>query len=141
LAKYFGSLDKLQRADYDTLESIDGIGEIVAHSALEWFANENNQDLLKKLKSFDVWPKDFELDDSLPLIGKNFAITGTLESMSRDQAADKIRNLGGTFQSSVGKNTDYLVAAGKVGKSKLEKAEKFGTEVIEEDSFKELLNA
>jgi len=140
LAKHFGSLDSIRAANYESLARIDGIGEIVAHSLVGWFANENNQDLLEKLKSFKAWPKEFKLDLNLPLTDKNFAITGTLQSMSRDEAADKIRALGGTFQSSVGKNTTYLVAAGKVGKSKLEKAEKFGVEVIYEDKLKELVN-
>lgn len=139
LAKSFGSLESLQKASYDDLEPIDGIGEIVAHSLVEWFSNENNQDLLEKLKSLNVWPTNFVVDESLPLTGKHFAVTGTLVSMSRDQAADKIRELGGTFQSSVGKNTDYLVAAGKVGKSKLDKAEKFGTKIINEEEFTALI--
>lgn len=140
LAKNFGSLESIQASSFEDLASIDGIGEIVAHSLVEWFSNENSQDLLQKLKSFNVQPKEFKLDGSLPLVGKNFAITGTLESMGRDQAADKIRALGGTLQSSVGKNTDYLVAAGKVGKSKLEKAEKFGVEVITEVRFLESIS-
>ncbi|MNH41102.1 DNA ligase [compost metagenome] len=68
-------------------------------------------------------------------------MTGTLETMSRDEAADKIRALGGTFQTSVAKDTTYLVAGGKVGASKLKKAESYGTKVINEKDFAELLNA
>ena len=71
--------------------------------------------------------------------GKSFVITGSLESMSRDEAAANIRALGGTFQTSVGKDTDYLVAGGKVGASKLVKAEKYGTKVIDEKTLLELL--
>ena len=70
----------------------------------------------------------------------SFVITGTLNSMSRDQASDKIRDLGGTFQSSVGKNTTYLVASGKVGRSKLAKAEKFGTKILSEEEFLKLIS-
>ncbi|MGH7237447.1 MAG: BRCT domain-containing protein, partial [Candidatus Saccharimonadales bacterium] len=64
---------------------------------------------------------------------------GTLESMSRDEAAEKIRALGGTFQTSVAKDTSYLVAGGKVGGSKLKKAEDYGTKVISEEELTEML--
>ena len=73
------------------------------------------------------------------LAGKNFVVTGTLESMGRDEAADKIRALGGTFQSAVAKDTNYLVAGGKVGASKLKKAQQYGTKIIDEQAFLELL--
>jgi DNA ligase (NAD+) len=73
------------------------------------------------------------------LSGKHFVVTGTLESMSRDDAADKIRAKGGIFQNSVAKDTDYLVAGGKVGASKLAKAEAYGTAVIDEAAFIKLL--
>ena len=73
------------------------------------------------------------------LAGVSFVVTGSLESMSRDEAADRIRALGGTFQSSVGKDTTYLVAGGKVGASKLAKATAYGTQVINEQEFLERL--
>jgi DNA ligase (NAD+) len=69
------------------------------------------------------------------LSGQNFVVTGSLETMSRDQAAEKIRALGGTFQSSVGKDTDFLVVGANVGASKLKKAEKLGTKQIDEAAF------
>ncbi|MEO8912038.1 MAG: BRCT domain-containing protein, partial [Candidatus Saccharimonas sp.] len=72
------------------------------------------------------------------LVGKSFVITGGLESMSRDVAAEKIRALGGTFQSSVARGTSYLVMGAKAGESKAEKARKLGTEVITEDQLLEL---
>ena len=73
------------------------------------------------------------------LLGKSFVITGTLSGLSRDEAAEKIRKLGGTFQNAVGKDTDFLVAGGKVGASKLQKAEKYGTKIINETELLELL--
>ncbi|HET8690031.1 MAG TPA: BRCT domain-containing protein, partial [Candidatus Saccharimonadales bacterium] len=73
------------------------------------------------------------------LAGLSFVITGTLESMSRDEAADKIRALGGTFQSAVAKDTTYLVAGGKIGASKLKKARDYGTEIIDEAALKKML--
>lgn len=73
------------------------------------------------------------------LVGKNFVITGSLEAMSRDVAAEKIRAQGGGFQSSVAKDTTYLVAGGKVGESKLKKAQSYGTQVIDEVAFLALI--
>ena len=78
------------------------------------------------------WVKKF-------LRGKSFVITGTLTTMSRDQAADRIRALGGTFQTAVAKDTTYLVAGGKVGASKLKKAESYGTKVITEAELEQLI--
>lgn len=92
-----------------------------------------------KFKDLDVSPV-YESRAQGPLHGKSFVITGTLESMGRDIAAEKIRALGGTFQSSVGKDTTYLVAGKNVGASKLEKAKKLGTEVMNENELVKLLN-
>ena len=133
LAKKFKSIDTLKLATLEKLEAIDGIGKVVAESVLAWFADEDNLKLLDKLEHVGVRPQ-FE-EKSGKLAGKSFVVTGTLESMSRDAAAEKIRALGGTFQTSVGKDTDYLVAGGKVGASKLKKAESYGTKVVNEAEF------
>jgi DNA ligase (NAD+) len=74
-----------------------------------------------------------------PLTGKNFVVSGTLDSLEREEAAEKIRSLGGVFQSSVGKTTDYLVVGENPGQSKLDKAEKLGTKVLDEAAFLKLL--
>lgn len=138
LAQEFHSLEALSEASYDELEQIEGVGEIVAHSVLEWFADEENQELLTDFKELGVWPeKERKLEG--PLVGKSFVITGSLISMSRDEAAEKIRALGGTFQSSVGQGTTYLVHGAKVGASKRAKAEKFGTKLLSEDDFLKML--
>ena len=138
LAEYFGNLEKLSKTTLDELQSIEGIGDVVAESILAWFADEDNAVLLQKFTDLGVLPH-YESKAKGPLSGKSFVITGSLESMSRDRAADIIRSLGGTFQSSVGKGTTYLVAGGKVGASKLQKAQKFGTEVIDEKKLTEIL--
>ena len=124
-------------ATIDELEQVDGIGKVVAESIVAWFADEDNLALLEKFKANGVTPR-FE-QKSGKLAGVAFVVTGTLESMSRDEAADKIRALGGTFQTSVAKDTDYLVAGGKVGASKLKKAESYGTKIIDEKAFLELM--
>lgn len=140
LAEYFGSVDALAHATLDTLLQVDGIGETVAESILGWFADPDNEKLLDKFKELGVRPH-FESHARGPLHGKSFVITGTLEQLSRDAAADKIRAHGGTFQSSVGKDTSYLVVGKNVGASKLAKAERLGTtQLSEEDMLKMLGN-
>lgn len=138
LAKRFGSIDKLAMATIDELESIEGIGKVVAESIIAWFSDEDSIKLIDKFKIVGVEPV-FVKKEGGKLTGKNFVVTGTLETMSRDDAADKIRSLGGTFQSSVAKDTHYLVAGGKVGASKLQKAESYGTAVISETDFIQLI--
>lgn len=138
LANAFKSIESLARATPQQLESIEGIGKVVAESVLGWFADEDNTRLLEKFTSLGVVPY-FEKRTIGSLSGKHFVVTGTLESMSRDEAADKIRAKGGMFQNSVAKDTDYLVAGGKVGASKLAKAEAYGTSVIDEAAFIKLI--
>ncbi len=139
LVSHFGSMQKLQNASIDELRSVEGVGEIVAESIAAWFADEDNIQLLEKFNTLGVSPRHDISLDSGPLKSKSFVITGTLQSMSRDEAADKIRALGGTFQSSVGKGTTYLVAGGKVGESKLKNAQKYGTQVVDETQFLKII--
>lgn len=138
LIDHFETLDNLSTATIDELRSVDGVGEIVAESILAWFSDDDNLRLLEKFSKLGVTPI-FE-KKSGKLNGQSFVITGTLETMSRDQAADKIRALSGTFQTTVGKDTTYLVTGSKVGSSKLKKAESYGTKVIDESGFQELIN-
>lgn len=138
LAEHFGSMEKLRTATLEELESVDGVGDVVAESIVGWFADLDNQKLLEKFDEVDVKPV-YQSRAKGPLHGKNFVVTGTLESMGRDLAAERVRALGGTFQSSVGKDTDYLVVGGNVGASKLKKAEKFGTKQITEAEFLKLI--
>lgn len=137
LVDKFESLGSLQAATLDELLSVDGVGIVVAESILAWFADPDNTQLLAKFEELGVEPQYHK--KSGKLVGKSFVITGTLDTMGRDEAAERIRLLGGTFQSSVGKDTTYLVVGGKVGASKLKKAEQYGTEIINEQSLKELL--
>lgn len=139
LANHFKSLDGFASATYDELLEVDGIGKIVAESIMAWLADEDNMSFLNELKSLGVEPYYEDLSAG-KLHGVGFVITGTLESMGRDEAADKIRSLGGEFHNSVGKSTTYLVAGGKVGNSKRQMAEKYGTKIIDENDFLTLLN-
>ena len=138
LANKFHSIDALKNATIEQLEEVDGVGTVVAESIAAWFTDEDNLKLLEKFENLGVRPH-FE-KKSGKLAGKSFVITGTLESMGRDMAADRIRALGGIFQTSVAKDTTYLVAGGKVGGSKLKKAQEYGTEIIDEAKLLEILS-
>ena len=133
LANHFESIERLALATIDELRKVDGVGEIVAESVVAWFADEDNMKLLQKFANLGVTPQFSQKSDRLA--GQSFVITGTLQSMGRDAAAEKIRELGGTFQTAVAKDTTYLVAGGKVGASKLRKAEQYDTKVIDEQEF------
>ena len=131
LTNHFESMENLAKATIDDLRQVDGVGEIVAESVVAWFADEDNVKLLNKFTELGVIPQFNKKAGGLS--GKSFVVTGTLKSMGRDAAADKIRNLGGVFQTAVSKDTTYLVAGGKVGASKLKKAEQYGTKIIDEE--------
>lgn len=137
LVQAFGSLDNLAHATIDELRQVDGVGEVVAESVAAWFADEDNLTMIEKFESLGVRPHYQKITGKLS--GMRFVITGTLESMGRDEAADKIRSLGGEFQTTIAKDTTYLVAGGKVGASKLKKAESYGTAVIDEPAFLKFL--
>lgn len=137
LANHFESIEDLSKAMVDELRQVDGVGEIVAESIVAWFADEDNVKLLEKFTALGVIPQFSK--KSGQLLGQSFVITGTLQSMGRDAAVEKIRALGGTFQTAVAKDTTYLVAGGKVGASKLKKAEQRGTKIINEQELLDLL--
>jgi DNA ligase (NAD+) len=137
LTNHFGSMDAVQHATMEQLEAVDGVGTVVAESVAAWFADEDNEDLLRKFERLEVQPHFVKKTGKLT--DKRFVVTGTLEVLSRDEAAEKIRQLGGTFQSSVAKDTTYLVAGGKVGASKLKKAQEYGTQVLDEAAFLKLI--
>ena len=139
LANHFQNFAKLSESTVDELIAIDGVGEVVAESIVAWFVDDDNQNMLSKLWSVGVEPTH-EINRIRSLEGQSFAITGSLSAMSRDEAAERIRAQGGVFQSSVGKSTTYLVAGGKVGASKRESAEKFGTKIIDEKEFLEIID-
>lgn len=138
LAEHFGSLEKLSKATLDDLMQVEGVGTVVAESIVAWFVDPDNRALLKKFETLGVKPV-FESHADGPLHGQSFVVTGGLEHMKRDEAAAKIRALGGIFQSSVGKDTVYLVVGQNVGESKLAKARKLGTKLINEDDLIKIL--
>ncbi len=138
LSEAFDSLNALAGASLDDLLAIDGIGTVVAESITAWFASEDNEQLLGKFSQLDVQPQ-YTGHVTGRLHGQRFVVTGALDLMSRDAAAEKIRALGGTFQSALGKDTDYLVVGHNVGAGKLAKATKYGTKQLTEAEFLKIL--
>jgi len=133
LVKYF------QKVKLGELQSIDGIGEIVGKSVYDWFRDKNNVEFLERLRDGGIKVKSEKLKvKSEKFKGKSFVLTGTMAGLTRDEAKDKIRELGGDVSASVGKNTDYVVAGSEPG-SKYDKAKKLGVKIIDEEKFLELL--
>jgi DNA ligase (NAD+) len=135
LAEHFGSLEAIERASLDELIAIDGVGEVVAASLRRWFDTKTNQELLQRLKKqvriINPAPR---VKSTLPLAGKIFVLTGSLATLTRDEAAAAIRRLGGKVTSSVSQKTDYLVAGEDPG-SKYEKATDLGVTILDEQKF------
>ena len=123
----------------EDLQNIQDIGPIVAKSIYDWFRGGKNLKLLEKLEKAGVQIELSKLHTaSRKLQGEVFVLTGTLSSMSRDEAKDKIRELGGDVSESVSSKTAYVVAGENPG-SKLEKAKKLGMRILNEEEFKKLV--
>ncbi len=138
LARSFGSIEKLENATEEDLLQLPDIGKVVAESILAYFADEDNLKMLQELKDLGVEPEKVSLT-GLPLVGKSYVVTGSLDSMDRETAEDRLRNLGATITSGVTKTTTALIAGAKPGKSKTEKAAKLNIPVIDETEFLNLL--
>jgi DNA ligase (NAD+) len=139
LATHFGNLSALVAATAEELQEVDGIGPIVAQSIADWSAREENRALVERLRAHGVDPQQTgPVAASDFLAGLTLVVTGTLESMSRETAEDRIRELGGKVGSGVSKSTTALVV-GTGGGSKRKKAEALGVRTIEEPLFLRLL--
>ncbi|HND21493.1 MAG TPA: NAD-dependent DNA ligase LigA [Acidobacteriota bacterium] len=141
LARHFGDLDKLASAGQADLENIHEIGGIMAEAVASWFTTPKNQDLIAELKAAGLKTQTDApamATGSQVLTGKQFVLTGTLPTMSRDQASALITAHGGRVTSSVSKKTDFVLAGAEAG-SKLEKAQKLGVTVIDEAAFLEMI--
>ena len=138
LARKFGNLENLKNATEEDLLEISDIGEVVAESILAWFSDEDNLKLLDDLKTYGVEPAE-ETNQELPLSGKSYVVTGTLASMGREEAEDKLRALGATVTSSVTKTTTALITGEKPGKSKTDKADKLDIPRLSEVEFLKLI--
>ncbi|MFA6313624.1 MAG: NAD-dependent DNA ligase LigA [Sterolibacterium sp.] len=141
LARHFGSLDLLLGASLDDLQQVPDVGPVVAASLARFFAESHNLEVIAQLQAAGVhWTEgSAQAVVSSAIVGKVFVLTGTLPTLTRDQAKERIEALGGKVTGSVSKKTDYLVAGSDAG-SKLEKARQLGLAILDEQQLLELLN-
>lgn len=138
LAGEFGSLDAVRNATPERVAAIEGVGDEVAAAVTDFFAEERNRDVLRRLRQAGVAVARMPRTESGPLAGKNFVLTGRLEGFTRAEATAQIESRGGNVASSVSERTDYVVAGGRPG-SKLAAARRLGVEVLDERAFRSLL--
>lgn len=139
LAKAFGTLENIRHASQEDFEAVPNIGEVVAASLADYFRDKKNQAFIKKILANGVVIKPFvHARQTRVFGGKTFVLTGTLISLTREQATERIRTRGGSVSSSVSAQTDYVVAGDDPG-SKYAKAKKLGVSILSEQEFLQLL--
>ncbi len=139
LAKSFGSVDAITKASLEELAAVDGVGEIIAQSVIEWFAIDWHQEIIRKWHEAGVaMVETFVNTNPQTLAGLTLVVTGSLESFTRDGVDEVITLHGGKSSGSVSKKTDYVVVGDSPG-SKAAKAEELGVRVLNEVQFKQLL--
>lgn len=137
LAKRFGSIEKIMAASLEELKAIHDIGDVVAQSLFDWMQSKNNRQLIKRLIDAGIKIEKIKVEKT-PLTDKSIVVTGTLNTLSREEAKVAIRKAGGNWVSSVSKNTDYVVVGENPG-SKATKAEQFGIRILSEKELLKLI--
>jgi DNA ligase (NAD+) len=141
LSRGFEDLDALMHASFDQLNAIEDVGDVIARSVTDWFGDSHNRQLIERLRKIGLNFESSLYQERAASTGllaeKTFVLTGTLPTLTREQAAARIESLGGKVSSSVSKKTDYVLAGADAG-SKLEKARKLGVTVIDEAEFQRL---
>jgi DNA ligase (NAD+) len=140
IANHFGSIDKVSGASVAELSAIDGVGEVVGESVRNWFQNSENKKMLASLMKNISVAKVSADNESERLTGMQFVLTGTLPTLTRDEAKNIVRRNGGEVSESVSERTDFILAGENPG-SKLTLARNLGVEVIEEDKFLKMTRA
>ena len=141
LARHFGGIERLMTASVDELLQVNDVGPVVAQSIRAFFEQPHNVEVVEQLRAAGIhWPEQAAAIGPQPLAGKTLVLTGTLPTLSRDDAKALVEAAGGKVAGSVSKKTTYLVAGAEAG-SKLDKARELGVAVIDEAGLQELLNA
>lgn len=138
IAEHFGDIDAVLGASAEDFESIEGFGSILAASAAEFFSLQDTKNMIESLKAAGINMKSLKVVESTRFLGKTFVLTGTLPTMTRNEASEIIEKFGGKTSSSVSKKTDFVLAGEEAG-SKLDKAQKLGITVISEAEFLEMI--
>lgn len=143
LGKTFATLDDLMEQSLERLVETEDVGGVIAQSLFAWFGDKQNRELIERLRKAGLNFKSalYRSESALgPFAGKIFVLTGTLPTMTREEAAAKIESLGGKVSSSVSKKTDYVLAGEDAG-SKLDKAQKLGVKIITQEDFAKLVSS
>jgi len=143
LARYFGNLDRIMQADLEALQQVPDVGPVVAQSIVGFFAEPHNREVIEQLLATGVSFAETAakaVDTANPGYGKTFVLTGTLPTLKRDEAAQKIRDHGGKVSGSVSKKTDFVVAGEDAG-GKLDKARELGVAILDEAGLLKLLES
>lgn len=138
LARHFKTMDALQSASMQQLMEVDGVGEVIAKSVVSYFSNPINQDIVSRLRSYGLqmqMPEEQDGNGSDRLAGKSIVISGVFAKHSRDEYKAIIERNGGKNVSSISGKTSFVLAGDNMGPSKLQKAEKLGIPLIDEDTF------
>ncbi|MGQ9707495.1 MAG: NAD-dependent DNA ligase LigA [bacterium] len=138
LSQHFGSIERLMKAGKEEIAQVPGIGPAVAESLRNFFSDNQNVELIRRLQKALLQFEEKWAIGPKPLAGKRFVLTGTLNHYTREQATEKILKLGGTVSASVSRNTDYVVV-GKEPGSKLSKAKALGVKTVDEEEFRQLI--
>jgi DNA ligase (NAD+) len=138
LARAFGVLDRLREASLEEIVDVEGIGPKIAESVHAWFRDQDNLRLVDKLNGYGVNMLEASVSIGGPLAGMTIVVTGRLEHHSRSQIEQRIKDLGGVVGDSVSKKTSYLLAGEEAG-SKLARAQKLGTPILDEAAFEALM--
>jgi DNA ligase (NAD+) len=138
LAEHFGSMEALESASVEELQNVNEVGPRIAESIVEFFGIAANRKLIDRLREAGLTLAGQKKQRGTKLAGKNFVLTGTLPTLTRDEARKRIEDAGGKVTGSVSKKTDYVVAGADAG-SKLDKAKELGVEVIDEKAMTDLL--
>ena len=144
LAKHYKTISALEQATLEDLILVDEIGERIAKSVIEFFENEENLEIIERLKSKGVQMEIVEKvnpNATTKFLGKTFVVSGVFEQFSRDDLKKAIEDNGGKVGSSISSKTDYVVAGDNMGPSKLEKATKLGVAIVSEQDFINMLEA
>lgn len=143
LARHFRNIDALMGATKEELKEVDGIGDVMAQSVIDYFASQENKKIIGRMKGYGLQmsiKEDPEQQRTDKLAGMNIVISGVFSKHTRDEYKAMIENNGGRNVSSVSSKTTFLLAGDKIGPSKLQKAEKLGVKIINEEKFLEMLS-
>ena len=144
LSRHFANMNDLIQSGFEQFVALDDVGEVIAQSLVDWFSDARNLDLIRRLEKAGVnmesslYQASDGTEESHALAGTTWVLTGTLPTLTRQEASEKIESVGGKVSSSVSKKTDYVLVGESAG-SKLEKAQKLGVKIVDETAFLKLM--